>query len=54
LASCEERIDFVFGIDSFAEVEFMKLKAEEFKIVKQERGKELSDHWPLSVHLLPK
>eukprot|EP01117_Protostelium_nocturnum_P000104 TRINITY_DN10187_c0_g1_i1.p1 TRINITY_DN10187_c0_g1~~TRINITY_DN10187_c0_g1_i1.p1 ORF type:complete len:397 (-),score=174.14 TRINITY_DN10187_c0_g1_i1:96-1139(-) len=35
------------------EISFLKLRANSWEIVKQEHGKEMSDHWAQIVHILP-
>jgi len=58
-AGGDYRLDFILGMDKYICVEqmeknlvFMKLWACEAKVDKQEKGNEMSDHWPVSVKLM--
>jgi len=53
----DSRLDYVLVMDKFifetgGTWEFLKLKATEASVYKQEKGVEMSDHWPLSVKLI--
>jgi hypothetical protein len=47
------RIDYIFGIQRFGKYTFLPLECLSRSIDKQSRGKELSDHYPLRVELIP-
>eukprot|EP01117_Protostelium_nocturnum_P010020 TRINITY_DN3573_c0_g1_i1.p1 TRINITY_DN3573_c0_g1~~TRINITY_DN3573_c0_g1_i1.p1 ORF type:complete len:321 (-),score=122.71 TRINITY_DN3573_c0_g1_i1:1202-2164(-) len=52
------RLDFIFGLDFYFgsswNQKFMELEVKECNIVKQTKGQELSDHYPVECILVPK
>lgn len=46
------RLDYILAIDRVDNLEFRKVVCKKFQVMKQARGEELSDHWPVVAELV--
>lgn len=56
LACCPEdygRIDYIFSVDEINGQKFLPLQCLSNDVLKQTRGEELSDHYPLAIEVIP-
>jgi len=47
------RIDYIFSVERFEDFNFLKVRCQHFKIERQPKGQELSDHWPQIASIVP-